>query len=83
MMPRVPTPVTNPSEASDAFPPVGLSRCVEVRKKVTRASFTALVPMVLLLLKTNSCARVSVTAGKPGTLAPPLGRALFTVESSK
>ena len=71
MMPKVPAPVTKPSEASDAFPPVGLSRWVEVRKKVMRASFTARVPMVLLLLKTNSCARVGVTAGNPGGSAPP------------
>ena len=79
----MPTPVTKPREESDALPPVGLSRWVEVRKKVTRASFTAVGPMVLVLLMTNSCARVGVTAGKPGTLAPPLGRALVTVESSK
>ncbi len=76
MMPRVPRPVTKPSEASDAFPPVGLSRWVDVRKKVSRASFTAVGPMVLVSLMTNSWARVGVTAGKPVTLAPPLGRAL-------
>ena len=54
-----------------------------MRKKVTRASFTAVGPRTLVLLMTNSWARVGVCAGKPGTLAPPLGKALRTVESSK
>jgi hypothetical protein len=83
IIPRVPTPVTNPREASEAWPPVGLFRWVDVRKKVKRASLTAVVPILLVLLITNSCARVGVIEGKPGTLAPSWGRALLTVESSK
>ena len=85
-MPRVPAPVTKPREESDAWPPVGLSRWVAVRKKVTLASFTAVGPMTFVLLITNSCARVGVWAGKPGGSFPPpcskMGRALETVESS-
>src|SRR6478752_8318886 len=74
LIPRVPTPVTNPRSESFAKLPFGLFVVVDVRKKLTRASFTALGPSVLVLLMTICCARLGVKAGNPGTLA--LGMAL-------
>ena len=70
-MPRVPAPVMNPSDERLAKLPAGLSLCSAVRKKLIRASFTAVPPRVLALLITNCCAREGVAAGKPGTLAKP------------
>ena len=54
---------------------------VEVLKKLTRASFTAVGPKVLVLLMTICCARLGVNEGNPGTLAA--GMALKTLASSK
>src|SRR2546423_538840 len=56
LIPRVPTPVTNSRSESFAKLPFGLSVIVAVRKKLTRASFTALGPRVLVLLMTICCA---------------------------
>ena len=78
MMPSVPGPVMKPSEERVGKAPAGLSLCNAVRKKLTRASFTAVDPRVLVLLITNVCAREDVEAGKPGTFAKP-ANALFTV----
>ena len=80
-MPKVPIPVTNPRSDSFAKLPLGLSVIVAVRKKLTRASFTALGPRVLVLLMIICCARLGVKDGNPGTLAE--GSALKTLESSK
>src|ERR1022692_2182256 len=80
-IPRLPLPVTKPRDDSFAKLPSGSSLCVEVRKKLTRNSLTAEGPRVLVLLITICCARVGVTAGKPGTLAE--GRAVYAGESSK
>src|SRR6266481_1632868 len=79
LMPRVPMPVTKPRSESFAKLPLGLSVVVEVRKKLTRASFTAVGPRVLVLLITICCARLGVKEGNPGTLA--FGRALKALES--
>src|SRR2546429_9920234 len=40
-MPSVPSPVMKPSDGRSAKLPAGLSRCSTVRKKLNRASFTA------------------------------------------
>src|SRR5580692_5417779 len=71
IMPRVPAPVTKPRDDKLAKLPEGLSLCTAVRKKLNRASFTAVAPNVLVLLITNSCAREGVVVGKPGTVAKP------------
>src|SRR5579859_1446117 len=76
-MPSVPAPVLKPREERLAKLPAGLSLCSEVRKKLTRTSFTAVDPRVLVLLVTNCCAREGVCEGKPGTLEKP-GSALST-----
>src|SRR5216683_7406497 len=80
-MPNVPTPVTKPRSDNFAKLPLGLSVVVEVRKKLTRASLTAVGPRVLVLLMTICCARDGVKDGKPDTLEA--GRAWITLESSK
>src|SRR6266705_758375 len=78
IMPRVPAPVTKPSEERVGKAPAGLSLCNAVRKKLRRDSFTAVDPNVFVLLITNVCAREDVEAGKPGTFAKP-ANALLTV----
>src|SRR5256884_7226716 len=75
-MPSVPSPVMKPSDGRSAKLPAGLSRCSTVRKKLNRASFTAVAPKVFVLLITNACAREGVVVGKPGTLGKLLGSAL-------
>src|ERR1700704_2108743 len=80
IMPSVPGPVMKPRSESLAKLPFGLSLWTEVRKKVMRASFTAVGPRFWVLLMTNCCAREGVNEGKPGTLAA--GRAFNTLESS-
>src|SRR5579863_4919592 len=82
MMPRVPRPVTKPRLERLAKLPSGLLVMVEVRKKLRWKSFTCVGPKVLMLFITISWAREGVMAGKPGTLAPELGRASLTVVSS-
>jgi hypothetical protein len=80
IIPSVPSPVTKPSDERLAKLPAGLSACNAVRKKLNRASFTAVAPKFLALLITNCCAREAVLDGKPGTLAN--ANALSTVASS-
>src|SRR5579864_2943935 len=80
IIPR-PFELSNPRDASEAKPPLGVLAWVDVRKKVARASFTAVGPRVFVLLITNSCARVGETVGKPGALETP--KACESVESSK
>src|SRR5260370_29790723 len=80
IMPR-PLALLKPRSERFAKLPVGESLWVAVRKKIKRASFTAVGPIFLVLLMTNSCARVGVDEGKPGTLA--FGSARAALESSK
>src|ERR1700693_4409000 len=86
-MPSVFAPVTNPRSERLARLPAGLSLWSVVRKKLIRASLTAVAPSVLVLLITNSWAREGVTVGKPGTVAKApvdvLTLALSTVVSSR
>src|SRR5215467_2073545 len=69
LIPRVPMPVTKPRSESFAKLPLGLSVIVDVRKKLTRASFTVVGPRILVLLITICWARCGVNDGNPGTLA--------------
>src|SRR5262249_27190357 len=82
-MPSVPSPVIKPREERSAKLPAGLSRCSTVRKKLNRASFTAVVPKVFELLITNCCAREGVVVGKPGTLGKEVGSALSSLALSR
>jgi hypothetical protein len=82
-MPSVLAPVTNPSEErSTLLAAVGLSLWSTLRNTVARASFTAVLPRVFVLLITNCCTRAGVTVGNPGTLAKP-ANALSTSDLSK
>src|SRR6516165_11833876 len=85
-MPREFGPVWKPSEDRLAKLPTGLSLCSTLRKTVARASLTAVVPIVFVLLITNCCAREGVVVGKPGTLGlkqpPPTGIPLSRFELS-
>ena len=76
-MPRVLTPVTKPRLDKLAKLPSGTLVRVEVRKKLTRNSFTCAPPKVFVLLISTICARVGVTAGKPGTLAATIWQGII------
>src|SRR5260370_16938103 len=82
IIPRVPRPVTNPSEESLAKLPFGVSLWTAVRKKVTRAAFTAVGPRVLVLLLTNSCARVGESEGKPAPVGPTVTTFTYLASST-
>src|SRR5947207_1012486 len=61
-------PVTKPRSESCAKLLCGLSVTVDTLKKLARIWFTATLPIGLVLLITNCCARDGVIVSKPGTL---------------
>ena len=63
-MPSVPEPVTNPREERLAKLAAGLSKWRTVRKKLNRASLTAVAPKFFVLLMTNCWAREGVDGGE-------------------